>query len=75
MSLQISQAFEQTLFLFKHKNVWDDTYKSVAAIQRTVLGARACRNTFKLEETDLQLSVSDSRCKCFPKETSPFALS
>lgn len=70
----LSQAFEQTLFIFKHKNVWVDTYKSVAAIQRVVLGAGACRNIFELEQTDLQLSVPDSRCKCFQKETSPFAL-
>lgn len=69
----LSQAFEQPLFLFKHKNVWDDTHKSVAAVQRVVLGACACRNIFKLEHTDLQLSVSGSRFKSFQKETSPCA--
>lgn len=75
LKISLSQAFEQLLFLFKHKTVWDDTYKSVVAMQRAALGACACRNIFELEQTDLQLSVSDSRCTWFQKETSPFALS
>lgn len=68
-------VFPNLYFFLNTKNGWDDTYKSVAVIQRVVLGPCACRSTFKLEERDLQLSVSDSRCKCFQKGTSPFALS